>query len=281
MGGPDFGVSFSSLVDSLFSEANAFVTGDGGAFGMAIFMGGLTVHALVGGAELATGQPDARLIKGSFWARILGVAALLLSFQVIFISFSQTITVEAMRSIYGNWGKVADIYKSVLLQQMDAYIKAQETASMGIGSILQMGIGAFFSGILGFGGLLIGGVIGVLAILVMLLYAMVGAGSAALVLCLAPICIPFLIHEDTQGIAISYIKTWLLYAVLFMPMLTIVINVCSAFGASVMAAQLGSFGAGFMTGSTFIENFIVLILGPLTCLAVLLSAPMIVKNALR
>jgi hypothetical protein len=256
------------------------VDGDGQIFGAAVFTTGLVIHALLGGAELATGQPS-RLVSGKFWVRVVFVGGLLVSFDQIFLVFTKTICTSSMNEFFPAWISIWKQMVTNMQGMMDGYSKSQSAQSGGVMSLLNMGTAAFFLGITQAGSLILAVIVSLLAVILMLLNGIFGLGTAALVVCFAPICIPFAIHEATEGIALSYIKTWLSYAVLYLPILLIAMKMATAVSLAVFTASNQLMVSPNMQFGDILAQCLVMMLGPLCGLGILISAPMLVKSVLR
>lgn len=263
---------FDVIVQATFQEVQKFVDGDGQTFGWAVLSAGLVFHAILGGAELVSGQPS-RLTKGTFWVRVVFILVLLSLFDTIFLNFTKTIMTSALGDIFPSWVALWKGFFATAVQNFDNANKFS-----GVGSAAQIFLGSandFVNSIIVASGIFVA----VLALILIFLNAIFGMGASALVVCFAPICIPFGIHEVTEDIAKSYFKTWLAYSVLLLPMLTIAMRIAVA----MQGPLLTTVGQATMPDSIAdgISQMVAMIIGPISGLGLVLAAPMVVKNVLK
>jgi type IV secretory pathway TrbL component len=102
------------------------------------------------------------------------------------------------------------------------------------------------SAILAGASVILGVVFFFIAVLLMEVQGFVAIAYGAMVLMLGPILLPFGIHENTEAMAWQYVKAWLTYGILYLPMCIIAMKICSIL-ITVQATQmntniLGSWG---------------------------------------
>lgn len=107
-------------------------------------------------------------------------------------------------------------------------------------------ISTLMSAILAGASVILGVVFFFIAVLLMEVQGFVAIAYGAMVLMLGPILLPFGIHENTEGMAWQYVKAWLTYGILYLPMCIIAMKICSIL-ITVQATQmntniLGSWG---------------------------------------
>ena len=272
-------MNFDGAITQTFSVVKDFVNGDGGTFGAAIFATILTFHALVGGAELAFGQPEARLIKGSFWARILVVGAILMAFDTLIVGSAEIVCRESMTEFVHTWVKVWDKwfdYAEILLKQQSDVVAA-ETSSL---SLLTMGVGRLIEFFASVFALVLSLIVGCICVVFMLFQAFLGLGFAAFTAAIGAIAIPFGAHEELDGIAKGYAKTFLIYALLYLPMLNIGMEVSMTMVQALVTPPLGP-GTSYSGIADVFEHLLSVVVAPFGALGVLMAVPHLMSNALR
>jgi hypothetical protein len=271
---------FDKMSTSLFDIIVPFVQGEAQDFGMVIFSIGLTLQAILGGAELATGSPEARLVKGTFWFRILMVAGVLLTFDAIFINFSKAVTESALKLISTDLDIFLDRY-TLLRSTAESFKKSIEVINgTGFGGMTPTARTAFEQNV-AITNELVGSLLSAFGLITAIGLIFGGAATSVLVLCLAPVCIPFAIHEDTQSIAWSYARTWLLYGVMYMPLLTITVKVATEMGTLIANAGLDAINSGTYPPEAWWQILLILSLAPWVMAAVIKSMDELLKIALR
>jgi hypothetical protein len=271
---------FDRMSTSLFDIIVPFIQGEAQDFGMVIFSIGLTLQAILGGAELATGSPEARLVKGTFWFRILMVAGVLLTFDAIFINFSKAVTESALKLISTDVDIFLDRY--VLLRSTaESFAKAAETVNGTGFGVIKDASRTTLEQNAAFGQTLVKDIFSTLGLVTAIGLIFGGAATSVLVLCLAPVCIPFAIHEDTQSIAWSYARTWLLYGVMYMPLLTITVKVATEMGTLIANAGLDALNSGKYPPEAWWQILLILALAPWVMGSVIKAMDELLKIALR
>jgi len=156
----------------------------------------------------------------------LTVFAVMYSFDTIFMTFSQAIANSATAAMVAAMSQPWAAAQTVPAQVLNNFGLLTDS-STGLGSILTL----HFSVIISFficGACVVLGFIGFFAAaLLMLVQGYIGIAYSAFVLILAPVLIPFGLHESTEGMAWSYIKGWLIYGVLYLPLLVVAMNLGS------------------------------------------------------
>lgn len=272
-------INFDGAITQTFAVVKDFVNGDGGTFGAAIFATILTFHALVGGAELASGQPDCRLTKGSFWSRILVVGALLMAFDTIIVGAAEIVCKESMTEFVHTWVKVWDRwfdYAEILLKQQSDVINTETSAF----SLVTMGVGRFIEFFISTLALVLSLIVGCICVVFMLFQAFLGLGFAAFTAAIGAIALPFGAHEELDGIAKGYAKTFLIYALLYLPLLNIGMEVSMTMVQALVTPPLGP-GTSYTGIADVFEHLLSVVVAPFGALGVLMAVPHLMSSALR
>lgn len=221
------GTSLQDFVTAAFTRAIAEINGDFGKFGLAIFGILLSWHVLLGGAELASGDQNCRFFKGSFYVRFFSVCAVMLFFDQIFVRLSQAVATSSANAMVTILAQPFSAVESVVPQIISnqEHLVDSSTSAWSIAT-------APFSLLVSF---MVCGACSVLCIvcyyvaaLLMAVQGYVAIAYSAIILILAPVLIPFGIHESTEGIAWQYVKGWLVYGVLYLPICVIAMDLASA-----------------------------------------------------
>ena len=268
--------SFDGLVEGIFTEVQAFIAGDSGPFGMAVLAFLLAVHAIVGGAELASGRPS-RLTSGAFWTRFILVITLLVGFDVIITGFTKLIVSGSVNAIADKTTGMWEIWADRTTLQYNEAIKMFEAQTSGL-NLLTMGVSNLMEALISGMGMTLCLLIGGLCFLFCYFQAILGACLSAFMVALGPLCLPFAMHESTQDIAIGYLKSWLVYGVFYMPALVMAFGIA----ATVLSGLVNfSYGTAYTNNFDVFEHFLNMVVGPFAALAVVMAAPALLKGAIR
>lgn len=271
------GFNFAGQVDAIFAAVGTFIGADSGPFGMAVLTFLVAVHAILGGAELASGRPS-RLVSGAFWTRFIMVLVLLEGFDFIILSFTRDIVAGSLAAIdSAEAGMWIDWLAKAQQQVADASLMWESKAS-GF-SILTMGFTNALELLFSVLGMWACGLFGALILIFCYFQAILGACIGAFMVALGPIALPFAMHEATQDIAIGYLKSWLVYGVFYMPALVMAFTIAG----TVLTGLVNVPMTGAAYGSVFdvmdyLQN---LVLAPFAALAIVMAAPALLKGAIR
>lgn len=269
-------VGFDAAVTQTFTLLRAFINTDSMVAAEAIFGTIMVYHALVGAAELVSGQ-ESRLVQGSFYVRILFVAFLVYFFDKLFVTFGESLCRGCLDEIFTIWNNIWVNWADMSNEMYAKGLKDQATSAGGLNLANMLGSLLFETLISGLG-LVIALIIGGLTMLYLIFQSFVALGSVSCVLALGPIALPFAAHESTQDIALAYAKTFLVYVVLYMPMLVFAFQVAMTIMASVcqMTSGLAYGGIG-----DALEHVIGVVAAPFAGAAIVAAVPHVVKGALK
>lgn len=270
------------LTERLFNAIDFFAT-DAEDFGMVVFIVGLTMQGILGSAELAAGDMNSRFLRGNFWLRILFVSVIVVGYKALFYGFTRVVMQSALGDIAIQIKTFDPMYKLLIDLSGKLSEFTHATQQPGTGLIGDTTIKDFYEGlkqIMVSNAGLIGGAVSYGMILVMVLSA---AATAVLVLAMAPICLPFAIHEETESIAMGYFRSWLLYCVLYLPLLSVAMNIAVTIADAVMTAQTDAILATTspMTGVDPLETFLLPLIAPMIVIGVVRAATEAIKGVVR
>lgn len=221
------GTGLQDFVTSAYARAILEINGDFGKFGLAIFGILMSWHVLLGGAELASGDQNCRFLKGSFYVRFLTVCGVLFFFDQVFVNLSQVVATSSATAMVGVLAQPFSAVESIVPQILNNLNHLVDSSST-TWSIATAPFSLLVSFIVCGASAVLCIVCYYLAALLMAVQGYVAIAYSAIILILAPVLIPFGIHESTEGIAWQYIKGWLVYGVLYMPICVIAMDLASA-----------------------------------------------------
>jgi len=267
---------YDQAVTATFTLLRTFIEDDAMFAAEAIFGTIMIFHALAGAAELVSGK-DSRLVSGPFWIRIMFIALLVAGFEKIFVNFGETLCRGCLNDLTTAW---ANVWSAWIAQiKLALHVQAGNAKSAtSVFSLTEMVGTGLYDMIMDAIGVALAIVIGGLTMLYLLFQSFIALGSVAVVLALGPIALSFGAHESTQDIALAYTKTFLVYVVLYMPMLVLSFQIAMTLMLSVntLTTNLSYAGVGDV-----LEHFINLVASPLAGAAIIAAVPHIVKGALK
>ena len=218
--------SLQNYVISAFSVAATEINGEFGSFGVAIMGILLSWHMLLGAAELAAGDAKCRFLQGAFWVRILTVFAILGAFETIFMTFAQGVATSSTAAMVAAMSQPWAAAQKVPAQVFNNFGVFLDTNTGGM-KLFTMGF-SMITSLLICGACVVTTIIGFFAAaILMLVQGYIAITYCVIILIMAPIMIPFGFHESTESMAWSYVKGWLVYGIIYMPMLVVAMNLCS------------------------------------------------------
>jgi hypothetical protein len=267
--------NYQRVVDESFRLLGEFIRNDSMIAAEAIFATILTFHVLVGAAELVSGK-DCRLTSGPFWIRILFTALLVASFESIFVEFGRTIVRgcmtglgDTLRDMWENW------YNACLENDQWSTVSDKITGFMSLLNFIASWLVEMMTSTIGLG---IATILGICLMLYMFVQGFIATGSAVVILALGPIALPFAAHENTQDIAIGYAKTFLIYVVLYMPMLLFAFQIAMTIllQVNLVTTAATAWGVGGMT-----EKIVCTITAPFAAAGFIWAVPNVIKGAIK
>jgi len=262
-------------VQQAFIAVRGFIASDSMVAAEVIFGSILVFHVLIGAAELVVGQ-ESRFFSGAFWVRIVFVGLVTFGFTEIFVTLGDALCSSAFSRIVDAfctlWNQIVDLSVKNSSDQMEVMVSGD------VWDLLVGGINAFMEFIIALCSFIISATVAFLLLLYVWFQALLGMGTALLTLAMGPICLPFGAHEATQDVAIGYLKTFLIYVVLYLPLLVLAFEIALNF----MAAQTAfTWGAHFHDWSSFGSYMMGFLTAPVAAVALVQSVPSLIRGALR
>jgi hypothetical protein len=299
LAGQDYKIGFTKAIEEGLDFVVNFVDSESLVAAGVIFGILIVFHAVMGSAELIMKMESSRFANPNFWIRIIFVGIVTFTFSKVVIGNNGIGTQIAKFST----DQIAEVVVVMVEKLFDENSKNENKIDYkkvmkdepGQGTdIKSEGLtNGFFAGVIGgiievlLNALMI--LVVVIATLFLMLYiiiqAFIGLGSAFLTMAVGPICLAFGSHEGTQDIAFSYLKSFLVNVVLFLPLLVLAFRI----GLIVMTAYLTNYsqimpnnGGSELDAMAYLnEKFLGLLIGPLAGIGIILGAPGLVKGVLR
>ena len=255
---------------------------------IAVFFFCFFFHLVAGAGELAEQPGSCRFFKPRWWLRIVFCLALLIGYRPMFEGFARTALPTYMTSFAGSWLEVwngeLDAKDELLKMHHDNQdVKQAEvtTTRQGgedqswWGKAMSWSVDALISGL----GILLSTLAGMFITVLILIQGFWVLGVNVVILGLGPLCIACLAHEATEGIFWTWAKAWLVYGLLYLPMLGLGARIAGVVFKGVTTMVAGS-EIVFGDGSDIAMHFIYALLGPLCALAVVQAIPSLFSHLL-
>jgi hypothetical protein len=128
-------------------------------------------------------------------------------------------------------------------------------------------------------GILLSSLVGMFITVLNLIHGFWVLGTNAVILGIGPLCIAFLAHEATEGILWAWAKAWLVYGLLYLPMLGLGARMAGVVFKGITTMVAGS-DMVFSDGPDIAMHFIYALLGLLCALAVVQAIPSFLRHLL-
>jgi hypothetical protein len=285
MGGSSVAFGIQDLVRGVVALGEDFIAKDTGKIGLGIFLLIFVFHLIEGATELVDAPSSCRLFRGRFWLRILMVGALLGGYRTVFVGTVGALQGKFMTAFTGKWVEVWERETTALqeirkAEQENRALNFTEVAATKGGKdddSWYAKLGRYVvDGLLTGVGWVLAVVAGLVITLLILMEGFWTLGINMLLVAVGPICVAFLAHEKTEGIFWSFAKSFLVYGLLYMPML----GLGAAFAGEVMArmtTMVTASGVVYGDGSDIAVHLIMVVLGPLCAYAVVRAVPGLVS----
>jgi len=271
---PDAGIDFA--IAEVFRSVGTFISNDASVAAQVIFGTLLVFHTMVGAAELVTGE-QSRLVSASFWVRIVVVGLVTFGFSALVLEFARMLVVNPGQAIVQTYGDAwSSYYDSTWTLMKDSFNAKWSQAEFW--DYLFMSISFFLDLLFSVVGFIVGALVSLLLMLYCYFQLLVGIGMSGLVLAVGPICLPFGAHEATQDIAIGYLKSFLVYVVCYMPLLLLGFEIAMKV---LLSPAMFAAGARYMQGDGVTEQFVGVVICPLSAVAIVHSVPSFIKGFLK
>lgn len=276
------------LVNDVLDVGALFFEKDVARLAMAVFFFCFFFHLVAGAGELAEAPNSCRFFKPRWWLRIAFCLALLIGYRPMFEGFARSAMPNYMTSFAGSWleiwnGELDAKDQLLKLHHENQDVKQAEVTTTRQGADDQ----AWWSKAMGWSvdalitalGMIMSTLAGMFITVLILIQGFWVLGVNVVILGLGPLCIAFLAHEATEGIFWTWAKAWLVYGLLYLPMLGLGARVAGVVFKGVTTMVAGS-DAVFGDGSDIAMHFIYALLGPLCSLAVVQAIPSLFSHLL-
>jgi hypothetical protein len=234
-----------------------------------------------GAAELSQTPAACRLFHGRFWLRMTLVAALLAGYRPIVVGTTMSIQPRVMLKFATSWSEVWKEENAALSEMRRAEdenrdVKYTEVATSKAGHdddswYAKLGryiLDGVYTGI----GWVLSVVAGLLVTILILMEGFFALGVNTLLIAIGPVCVAFAAHPKTEGLFWAFVKGFLVFGLMYMPIL----GLACSFGGVVMARitkmAVGS-DIAYGDGSDMAVHMIMAVVGPLCALAIVRAAP--------
>ncbi len=276
------------LVGDILDVANLVLEKDVSRVALGVFTVCVFFHLVQGAGELAEEPSACRLFKSRWWMRMAFCLALLIGYRPLFDGFARSALPTFMTSFAGSWMEIWDGQLDAkdelqkLHHENQDVKKAEVTATRQgeqdqawWGKAMAWSVDALVSAL----AVVFSTLAGMFITVLILIQGFWVLGINALILALGPLCIAFLAHEATEGIFWVWAKAWLVYGLLYLPMLGLGARMAGVVFKGVTTMVAGS-DLVFGDGSDIAMHFIFTMLGPLCAFAVVRSIPAFLSQLL-
>jgi hypothetical protein len=269
------------LVKSVVAQGEQIVANDTGKIGLGIFLLIFVFHLVEGAAELVQSPSSSRVVRPTFWLKMFLVLALLGGYRTAVVGTMNATLPRFMTAFATRWVEVwvtetdalAEIRKRERENQEVKYAevgatKAGQDDDSWYGKLARYLVDQLLTGI----GWAVASLTGLLITLLIVMEGFWVLGVNMLLVAIGPICVACLAHEKTEGLFWAWCKAFLLFGLLYLPML----GLGAAFAGVVMArmtTMATDAGLVYGDGSDFGVHVVAVVLGPLCAFAVVRAVP--------
>lgn len=279
--------NFDRIISSVMGLATGIIESDTIPAARTIF-GLIFMFQLVeAAAELSFNPSSCRLFHHGFWLRQIFVGGLIAGYTFVFVPTVAAIQPRAMMSFATGWYDMFHKEVKALstsqdsMRENDALAredadKAQPPEASGgfWASIRSIDIVAGVRYGIAWVVAMIAGAVITLLILMQGFYVL---GSVMIVLVLGPICVAFGAHSKTEGIFWSFLKTYIVYGLVYTGVLVIACKFAGIVMAQI-AVMAETANLAFGDGSDIIALLLSTVLGPLSAYTMVKTAPSAIQS---
>jgi len=269
------------VVNDLIDAGALFCARDITKVALMVFFLCLFFHAVQGAGELSEDPPSCRFFKSRWWLRMAFCLALLIGYRPAFEGFARSSLPTFMTSFAGSWVEIWDGQldakdnlekfhhqnQDVKKAEVTATRQGQEDQAWW-GKAMAWAVDALVTSL----AIMLSTLAGMAITVLILIQGFWVLGINVVLLALGPLCVAFLAHEATEGVFWSWAKTWLVYGVLYLPVLGLGVRMAAVVFKGVTSMVVGS-DVVFGDGSDIAMHFVYSLLGPLCSLAVVRAIP--------
>ena len=276
------------LVQDVLDVGALFFEKDVTRLAIAVFFFCFFFHLVAGAGELAEQPNSCRFFKPRWWLRIVFCLALLIGYRPMFEGFARSALPNYMTSFAGSWleiwnGELEAKDELLKMHNENQEVKQAEVTTTRQGSedqawwskAMAWSVDAMITAL----GIILSTLAGMFLTVLILIQGFWVLGVNVVILGLGPLCIAFLAHEATEGIFWTWAKAWLVYGLLYLPMLGLGARIAGVVFKGVTSMVAGS-DVVFGDGSDIAMHFIYALLGPLCSLAVVQAIPSLFSHLL-
>lgn len=276
------------LVNDVLDVASLVLEKDITRVALGVFFLCVFFHLVQGAGEMAEEPGSCRLFKSRWWMRMAFCLALLIGYRPLFDGFARSALPTFMTSFAGSWyeiwsGQLDAKDELQKLHQDNQDVKKAEITATRQGEqdqawwskAMAWSVDALVSAL----AVVLSTLAGMFITVLILIQGFWVLGINALILALGPLCIAFLAHEATEGIFWVWAKAWLVYGLLYLPMLGLGAKMAGVVFTGITDMVAGS-DMVFGDGSDIAMHFIFTMLGPLCAFAVVRSIPVFLSQLL-
>jgi hypothetical protein len=274
-------LGIEQLINSVIGQADQFIEKDTGKIGLGLFLLIFVFHLVEGAAELVQSPGSSRIFRPGFWLRIFMVLALLGGYRTAVVGTMNVVQPRFMTAFATRWVEVWVSESDALEAQRKAQSENEDVKYAEVGGtkagkdddswyakLARYVADQLLTGL----GWAVATLTGLFITLLILMEGFWALGVNMLLAAIGPICVAFLGHEKTEGIFWAWVKTFLLFGLLYLPML----GLGAAFAGVVMArmtTMATNAGLVYGDGSDFGVHVVSVVLGPLCAFAVVKAVP--------
>jgi hypothetical protein len=281
--------SVSNVVDEAAAVAFEVVQQQSLIGAMAVYSVIVIFHVIEAAVELTTNPKSCRFGRGSFWTRLVLIAAAIASYMTLVAPVLNGVAMRSFQDFATSWTEIFDSELKIDYQvakteaENKELDKAEQAASQALAGKepdrgFMAGLAAsLLEGLKSMLGSLLALVFGLIITLVCLAEGFWIIGTNMILMVIGPICIAFGAHEKTESILWSFVKSTIMYGILYLPVVAIAMRIASAVMRSItsMSIENNLIQGDMMSVAT---QLIALILGPVMAFAIVKGAPAAVSS---
>lgn len=285
MNGDGVALGIESLVRAVIAQGEQFIANDTGKIALALFLLIFVFHLVEGAAELVQSPGSSRVVRPTFWLRIFLVLALLGGYRTAVVSTLNAVQPRFMTAFATKWVEVwvaeTDAIEAIRKAEAENQaVKSAEVSATKAGQdddswyakLARYVVDRLLTGV----GWAVATITGLFVTLLIIMEGFWALGINMLIAAIGPICVAFAAHEKTEGIFWAWAKAFLVFGLLYLPML----GLGASFAGVVMArmtTMATSSGLVYGDGSDFAVHIIAVVLGPFCAFAVVRAVPAFVS----
>lgn len=285
MNGNGVALGIESLVKAVITQGEQFIARDTGKIGIGIFGLIFVFHLLEGAAEMVQSPGSSRIVRPTFWLRIFLVLALLGGYRTVVVTTLNAVQPKFMTAFATKWLEVwvAETEAIEAIRKAEAQnqeVKSAEVSATKAGKdddswwakLARYVVDRLLTGV----GWAVATITGLFITLLIIMEGFWALGINMLIAAIGPLCVAFLAHEKTEGIFWAWCKAFLVFGLLYLPML----GLGASFAGVVMSrmtTMATNSGLVYGDGSDFGVHIIAVVLGPFCAFAVVRAVPAFVS----